>query len=119
MLFPSRPWVFVIGAALLALSTDVRGQSLPAWEVDVHAGGRVLSSNPAGGTPLVQFPIGEAIATGGGTTFTRAISSWYFGDGTKLLNDVNARFGVSGRITPLDNAVTRAIAERRERESYG
>ena len=85
----------------------------------MHAGGRIVASNPTSGTPIVQFPIGDPIATGGGTTFSRAVSSWYYGDGAKLLNDVNARFGVPGRITPLDTTVSRAIAQRKEGGAFG
>jgi hypothetical protein len=110
----------VLAAGTLAFSAEARAQSpLPRWEVDVHAGGPIVASNPAGGTPIVQFPIGDPVPTGGGTTFTRAVSSWYYGDGARLLNDVNARFGVPGRITPLDSAVSRAIAQRKEGAAFG
>ena len=120
MSFPTRLCVLVLVSGALISATDARAQSsLPPWEVEVHAGGRVVSSDPTGGTPIVQFPVGDPVATGGGTTFTRAVSSWYFGDGARLLNDVNARFGVPGRITPLDTAVSRAIGERREGAAYG
>ena len=105
----------LLGTAMLVFAADARAQSsLPPWEVEFHAGGRVITSNPTSGTPLAEFPVGEPLPTGGGTSLTRAVSSWYYGDGARLLNDVNARFGVPGRITPLDNAVSRAIAERKE-----
>ena len=119
MSFPARLGVLVLATGALVFPATARGQSRPAWEIDVHAGGRVVSSDPTGGTPIIQFPIGDPVHTGGGTTFTRAVSSWYFGDGARLLNDVNARFGVPGRITPLDTAVSRAIARRKEGAAYG
>jgi hypothetical protein len=112
--------ILLMAGAALAFSADARAPSArPRWEVDVHAGGTVVAGDSAAGTALVQFPIGEPIATGGGGAFSRAVSSWYYGDGARLLNDVNARFGVPGRITPLDNAVTRAIASRREDAAVG
>jgi hypothetical protein len=119
MSIPARLAVSVLVTGVLVFSTEARAQGRPGWEIEVHAGGRVVSSNPTGGTPIVQFPIGEPAPTGGGTAFTRAISSWYFGDGARLLNDVNARFGVPGRITPLDTAISRAIAQRKESAAYG
>jgi hypothetical protein len=120
MSFPTRLCVLVLVSGIPVSATDAGAQSrLPPWEVDVHAGGRVVSSDPTGGTPILQFPVGDAVPTGGGTSFSRAVSSWYFGDGARLLNDVNARFGVPGRITPLDTAVSRAIGERREGAAYG
>jgi hypothetical protein len=120
MSVPAKPGIVILAAGVLAFSADARAQSaLPRWEVDVHAGGPIVASNPTGGTPLVQFPVGDPIATGGGTTFSRAVSSWYYGDGARLLNDVNARFGVPGRITPLDTTVTRAIVQRKEGAAVG
>jgi hypothetical protein len=117
MSFPGRFGLLVLLCSVPVAARDARAQS--GWEVEVHAGGRVVSSDSAGGSPIVQFPAGNAVPTGAGTTFTRAVSSWYFGDGTRLLNDVNVRFGAPGRITPLDNAITRAIAERTEGAAYG
>jgi hypothetical protein len=116
----NRFGILLLGTGILVPAADLRAQSsLPPWELEVHAGGRVMTSNPTGGTPIVEFPVGEPLPTGGGTTLTRAVSSWYYGDGARLLNDVNARFGVPGRITPLDTAVSRAIAERKEGAVFG
>jgi len=120
MSVPIRIAALPLAIGVLICASDASAQSSrPAWEIEVHAGGNVISSNPAGGTPIVQFPVGDPVPTGGGTSFTRAVSSWYFGDGARLLNDVNARFGVLGRITPLDTAVSRAIAERKDGAVYG
>jgi len=112
--------MLVLGTGMLVFAADARAQSsLPPWELEVHAGGHVMSSNPTSGTPIVEFPVGPPLPTGGGASLTRAVSSWYFGDGARLLNDVNVRFGVPGRITPLDTAVSRAIAERKDGAVFG
>src|SRR5262245_19905283 len=82
----------------------------PRWEVEVHGGG-LLTSSPTSGTPIAQFPGGAPLATGFGTTTSREVSSWFFGDGSVLLNQVNAGFGVSPRLTPLDGALKKPLSE--------
>ena len=86
------------------------------WEVEVHGGGAVVS-NVSGGTGTVPGP-GAPFAT-----VTRApsrlVSSWYFGDGSNLLNAALPRFGLTQRITPLDPVLTRELAERGHGASFG
>jgi hypothetical protein len=118
MSLPARlAGVFLV---MVACSSTATAQTRRGpWEIDVHAGGRIAATNPSGGTPLATFPVGSPIATGGGTSTTRALSSWYFGDGTELLNEANARLGVTTRLTPLDPVLTRALAERKEKPAIG
>jgi hypothetical protein len=87
------------------------------WEVEVHGGG-VFAGNPADGTPIAQFPAGAPLFTGFLAT-SRAVSSWYFGDGAALINQVNAGFGVPSRLTALDAALTRALARRTDAGGFG
>jgi hypothetical protein len=70
------------------------------WDVEGYGGfvaARTASEGtrtlPAAGAPLVTtnpiFP-------------TREVPSWFFGDGARLLNDLNKEFERAGRIVPLD-----------------
>jgi hypothetical protein len=88
------------------------------WEVEAHTGG-TFASSPAGGTPIAQFPVGTPISTGGPVAGSRAVSSWYFGDGTTLINQVNAGFNVASRLTPLDSMLTRPAVRRTHGAGFG
>src|SRR5207249_982595 len=52
-------------------------------------------------------------------TTSRRTSSWYFGDGAVLLNQVNAALGLSPRITPLDPVLKSSLADRQQGGSFG
>ena len=103
-------------ATSLVFAAPAAGQSSAGssskWQVEIHGGGLAGAASPAG-TGISQFPVGPAIVTGGGgrggNTSSRAVSSWFFGDGATLMNDVNAGFGVTARIAPLDEALRRGI----------
>ena len=91
------------------------------WEIEVHGGGS-LTSSLSGGTSDLPDP-GALLATRGAPS--RRISSWFFGDGSQLLNEAAAGFGfpfppVSERITPLDSVLANPLAERQNgRELWG
>jgi hypothetical protein len=53
-----------------------------------------------------------------GTT-SRRTSSWYFGDGAALLNQVSATLGLGPSIAPLDGAVHQPLSERRRGATFG
>jgi hypothetical protein len=98
----------------LAMATSAAAQG--QWEVEFHAGG-MLSSQPKDGT---------ATLPAAGTPFTsvtnvpsRRESSWFFGDGAVLLNQVNAARGASARITALDPVLTTAVVGRQNAGSFG
>ncbi len=91
--------------AMFATNTSAQ-QPVPAptekWEVAVTFGG-VISTNPSSGTftlPAVDHSL--PLATGGSGP---RMSSWFFADGAKLLNDVNAQLGIGVRVTPLDDVL--------------
>lgn len=88
------------------------------WEVEAHGGG-LWVNDPSGGTPIAQFPVGGALATGAGTATTRAVSSWYFGDGALLLNQVSAGFATPVRLIPLDAALKQRLAKREDGGNVG
>ena len=55
------------------------------WEVEVHGGG-IRSTTPTDGTGALPAPGPTIPSTFVGGGATRAVSSWYFGDGAALLN---------------------------------
>jgi len=89
----------------------------PAWQVEFHAGG-LIGPSPTTGTPILQFPAGTPI-TMGSLAISRAVPSWFYGDGARLLNDVNTLFNVDARIEALDVTLQQAIAEREGGRSLG
>jgi hypothetical protein len=72
------------------------------WEVEGYGGILVAQPSSAGTTTIP--PAGPPLVTSTPTFPTRATSSWFFGDGTSLLNGVLQDFGRPSRITPLDAA---------------
>jgi hypothetical protein len=80
------------------------------WEIEGYAGGLVAQPTSAGTRTLP--PAGPPIVTSTPTFPSRAVPSWYFGDGAALLNGVLQDFGLPSRITPLDG-VFAPIATRR------
>jgi len=77
--------------------------------VEFHGGG-TQAINPTDGTGTLPGP-GASFTTLAGLP-SRRESSWYFGDGTVLLNQVSAALGVGPRITPLDPVLKSSVARR-------
>ena len=95
------------------------GTSGGRWEIEGHAGG-AFESSAAGGTSSLP-PAGAAFTTYLGLSSRRA-SSWYFGDGAVLMNQILASFRsitATGRITSLDPALTQAGASRSSGAGFG
>jgi hypothetical protein len=93
------------GVMLLAACASAAGQTAPAaprWEIDAH-GGFSRVRLPTGGSVAMPEP-GPPIVTSSPIFPSRRVPSWFFGDGADLLNGVNAEFGLSERLTPLDAA---------------
>ena len=102
--------LFVLVAAPMTAAAQGR------WEVEVHAGG-TLNNQPAAGDPTLPAP-GVPFTTANGLP-SRRESSWYFGDGATLVNQVSAARGLSARITPLDTVLTSAVAQRGNGGAFG
>lgn len=104
-----------LACAWLLMSVPAWAQGT-GWEVEVHGGGAFVN-NLGGGSGSVPPP-GQAF-----TTFldlpSRQVSSWYFGDGTTLMNDTLAGIGQPQRITSLDSVLTSRIGERGNGGSFG
>lgn len=104
--------LLVVGAAPAA------AQSSPKWEIEFHSGGFV-PNNPTDGTSALPSA-GVSFTTIAGRP-SRRVSSWFFGDGAKLLNEVAAAFpsGPSQRITPLDTVINAPLATRDSGFAFG
>lgn len=111
---------FGAGAPISAQTTSppAPAAAQPKWEIEGHFGG-AFGSQPTGGTPLATFPVGESFVSSA-LRPSRYASTWYFGDGAALLNQIAAAFlSVRARITPLDQVLTRASLERKNGLNFG
>jgi hypothetical protein len=72
------------------------------WEVEGYAG--VLAGQAVTAGSVTLPAPGPALVTSTPTFPSRATSSWFFGDGAKLLNGVLEEFERTSRIAPLDPA---------------
>lgn len=113
------------GAAVSAQSTSGAPQPPPPgpakWEFEVHAGG-AFGKQPTGGTPIVTFPVGESFSSPVTGAPSRYASTWSFGDGARLLNQIAAGFitiPTSIRIQTLDPVLTRTGVERKRGLDFG
>jgi hypothetical protein len=108
-----------------AQSAATRSSS-PKWTVVVHVGVDA-TTNPRGGTatalpaaasvPILSIPPGP-----GGPVIadTRAVSSWYLGEGASLYNELRSVVGsLISAITPLDSALGRTGAARQSGGVFG
>jgi len=86
--------------AALAFSFPAAAQDR-RWEVEFLGGG-VVSAPASAGSVSLPAP-GAALVTSSPIYPAREVPSWLFGDGASLLNDVNAQFGTTTRLTPLDS----------------
>jgi hypothetical protein len=102
--------VNLIAAALMASTAAAQtGASNQKWEVEVHGGG-MFSSRSSDGTATLPAP-GASF-----TTFTgfpsRQVSSWYFGDGAQLFNDLPATVRQNQSITSLNAPLGRGATSK-------
>ncbi|HYX67818.1 MAG TPA: hypothetical protein VE825_01695 [Terriglobales bacterium] len=82
------------------------------WEVEFHAG-FMLASDPRGGTGALPGP-GPTFNTVGPST-TRAVPSFYFGDGSLLTGQFATALGnpnLTGSVQPLDPILTSSAVNR-------
>ena len=70
------------------------------WEIEGY-GGIVAARTASAGSQKLPPP-GPPLVTSNPTFPTHQVPSWFFGDGTTVLNGANAELGGTGRITPLD-----------------
>lgn len=85
------------------------------WRLEVYGGGVFALTSP-GGDPAGSFPVGATFTTPNGST-SRAVSSWYFGDGAALFAQVQSQFATRygqpfASIKPADTVLQSASARR-------
>ncbi|HVL66731.1 MAG TPA: hypothetical protein VM364_05660 [Vicinamibacterales bacterium] len=81
----------IVSAQAAAGGKAPKAAKEPAWTIEAF-GGYALSPSAPTGTTSPQFPAGPTFTTEGGFT-SRAVPSWYFGDGAALFNQTAAQFG--------------------------
>jgi hypothetical protein len=86
------------------------------WEIVIYRA--FGAGQPVGGGSGTLPAAGESFVTQGGTA-SRRVSSWAFGDGAVLLNDVLSSFSRPERITPLDDVLTGKVAEHEVAHGFG
>jgi hypothetical protein len=99
-----------------------RARTAPNWTVEAY-GGRLVGQSPTRGDPGAPFAAGEAFTAVSGSP-SRAVSSWRFGDGAMLFNQVNAQFGSQfgqrfSEMVPLDGVLRSAAARRTGGVGFG
>jgi hypothetical protein len=107
-------WLWLLGVMVPATAAAQAGSGAGRWEIEVH-GGVGMERNATDGSGALPPP-GEAFQSVVGVPSRRA-STWYFGDGALLLNQINGSFAAvgaptSGRITPLDPVLQAAGGTR-------
>jgi hypothetical protein len=110
--------------AALPESSSAQSTSQPAsrWSIEFYAG-TASSSEATTGTAGPAFPVGTPFTTTSGGA-SRVHSSWLFGDGATLLNQVLGQFAIINgttfsRLVPLDTAVTSSSTRRRGGATFG
>jgi len=102
---------FLTALALLALAASAEAQNAtPAgkWTVELY-GGRSSGSDSTSGKPTATFPAGDPFTLDSGQP-SRAVPSWFFGDGAVLLNQVLTQFAANtGATFPRIAAVDAAL----------
>jgi len=103
-LWPARvSVVMALMAVAVSPAAAQTSSSSRKWQVEGFAG-LSLFDLPTDGTSALP-PAGAPLTTSGPTNPSRRVSTWFLGDGSALLNGVNAEFGVVSRIAPLDSAL--------------
>ena len=90
------------------------------WEVEFHGGG-MFANTPTSGSSNLPNP-GPLINTLIGPNTSRAVPSFYFGDGARLYNQfvaAAANINLTNTITPLDAVLNNSIVRRRNGAVFG
>jgi len=91
------------GAPAFAQNSPPSNPHTPRWEVEAF-GGFSFGRIPSDGTTTLP-DAGAPITTSSPTSPSRQVPSWFFGDGSTLLNEVLENFSTQ-RLTPLDAALS-------------
>jgi hypothetical protein len=107
----------VAAFAATALPASAQATSTGKWEVEVH-GGFASATSPDGGS-AGTLPAATPLFTSPFSLPSQRISSWFFGDGTTLINSVNATLAPGSRLTAIDPVITSSIASRDSGANFG
>jgi hypothetical protein len=117
---------FSVGTPAAAAITTAQGATIDKryvsnrrWEADFGVGS-VFGGHPTGGTGIASFPVGDPFTFG--PSASRYTSSWMFGDGAALINQIAAGFGATGipnRLTSLDPVLTASSLDRGTGVGFG
>ena len=86
------------------------------WDIEFHKGFGSSSAEP-GGTGNLPGP-GASFTTAGGSS-SRRVATWYFGDGSELLNQVLTGLGRAERVTPLDQILMARAVDHPVESGFG
>ena len=112
---PTRSRVlFVVVALLFTLTTTAAAQD--RWTIQFHGGASVVP-DPGSGRTALPTPA-PSVATIPGLP-TRAVPSWFFGDGVSLINLVNAQLRPTLAISGLDPLLERSALAARTTAVFG
>jgi hypothetical protein len=96
-------------ALMLCVGIDARGQTggtaSTGWTVELFGGLALVRRADDGRVTLP--PPGAPIQTSGPISPSRETATWFAGDGAALLNSVNAGFGLTDLVTPIDATIAR------------
>jgi hypothetical protein len=115
-------FLIVLTASVAVSARGVAAQDVTTennWEFEAHLGvvGVVASG---GAASLRRLPPGEPFAAVGAAGATsRAVSSWFFGDGAALFNQVTAASGVPTAIVPLDRELQAGVTRLKSGPTVG
>ena len=102
-------WTALSVIALLPAPAEAQNAAEKGkWTIELYGGG-AKGLGTIGGTSEATFPAGAPFTLVSGQP-SRAVSSWFFGDGALLMNQVLAQFATASgmtfpRIAPLDDAL--------------
>ena len=83
------------------------------WEIEFHGGG--FFNTDSGSGNAFALPTGTSFFGGN----SLQVSSYMFGDGTSLFNQVSSATGISNTITPLDTLLAHQFGSRNNGPSLG
>jgi len=88
----------------------------PKWELEGHGGLSFAVGSPDG---VSAMPTAGALFTTVNGRPSRRVSSWLFGDGALLLNQVYQQYGHSPRPAPLDSVLQGPLIEPQDGGAFG
>jgi hypothetical protein len=93
----------LLPATAAAQSAGTSQPATPKWEIEPY-GGLSLGRLSNGGSVVLPEP-GAPIVTSSPIFPSWRVPTWFLGDGTSFINDVASGFGLTSRITGLDESL--------------